>query len=111
MQQTRPARREEPFFLVTSTGDDFETAFRNAVRANAASMNDLHLSIRNCVRSLRRDGMQCEAALLTMKAFVKDVCLKEKPRGSSDLVHSDIMMDQIVRWCISEYYAEPEARS
>ena len=68
-------------------------------------MDQLHLSIRHCMASLRGDGMQCEAALLTMKAFVRDVCLKHKRRGSSEMLHSDYLMDQVVRWCISEYYA------
>ena len=111
MLRTQPARREEPFFLLASTGDDFEDALRLAVRANRHSMDQLQFSIRHCMDSLRGDGMQCEAALLTMKAFVKEVCLKHKQRGSTDMLHSDYLMDQVIRWCISEYYAESEAGS
>ena len=106
MQRTPPARHEEPFFLLASTGTDFEEALRLAVRANARSMDQLKLTIRHCMDSLRGEGMQCEAALLTMKAYVRDVCLKHKRRGSSDMLHSDYLMDQIVRWCITEYYAD-----
>ena len=106
MQRTLPARHEEPFFQHPSTGTDFEEALRLAVRANARSMEQLHATIRRCMDSLRRDGMQCEAALLTMKAFVRDVGLKHKRRGSSDMLHSDYLMDQVVRWCISAYYAD-----
>ena len=105
MLRTQPARHEEPYFHHASTGDDFEEALRHAARANRQSMDQLHLSIRHCMASLRGDGMQCEAALLTMKAFVRDVCLKHKRRGSSEMLHSDYLMDQVVRWCISEYYA------
>ena len=102
----QPARYEEPFFLLTATGDDFENALINAVRVNARSMQDLHESIGICMDSLRSDGMQCEAALLTMKAFVKDACAKHKKRGSRDMLHSDVLMDQIVTWCISDFYSK-----
>src|SRR5688572_7130474 len=106
MQRTLAARREEPYFHLPSTGADFEDALRLAVRANARSMDQLQLTVRHCMASLRTDGMQCEAALLTMKAFIKDICVKYKRRGSTEMLHSDYLMDQVVRWCIAEYYAE-----
>jgi len=106
MESIQRARKEEPFFFHPGTGDDFEDALRHAVRANARSMDQLHQSIRNCMSSLRRDGMECEAALLTMKAFIKELGLKHKRLGSPDMLHSDMMMDQIVRWCIADFYSE-----
>lgn len=111
MQNIRSARKEEPFFQLTATGDDFEEALRHAVRANARSMEDLHMSIRKCMASLRTDGMQCEAALLTMKAFIKELGLKHKRRGSSEMVHSELFMEQIVRWCISDFYTEGKEKA
>jgi hypothetical protein len=111
MQGTQPARREEPFFHLASTGTDFEEALRRAVRANARSMDQLHMTIGACMHSLRADGLSCEAALLTMKAFVKDVCLQHKRRGSTEMVHSDYLMDQVVRWCIADYYSESNPKS
>lgn len=104
--QTQPARHEEPFFELAATGDNFENALKHAVRANTRSMADLRMSIRGCIISLRTDGMQCEAALLTMKAFVRDVCVKHTRRGSREMLHSDMLMEQVVKWCISEYYAD-----
>jgi hypothetical protein len=111
MQRTLPARHEEPYFLLASTGTNFEDALCLAVRANARSMDQLHLTIRDCMDSLRKDGMQCEAALLTMKAYVRELGLKHKQRGSTDLLHSDYLMDHVVRWCISEYYEGSKADS
>jgi hypothetical protein len=70
-------------------------------------MTDLQLSIRNCMMSLREDGMQCEAALLTMKAFVRDAAVRHKRSGSHEMLHSDMLMEQVVSWCIAEYYSEP----
>jgi len=106
MLQTQPARHEEPFFNLTATGEDFEHALRNAVRDNAQSMKELRDSIHNCMVSLRGDGMQCEQALLTMKAFVRDACVKHRRRGSREMLHSDVLMEQVVGWCIVEFYAE-----
>jgi hypothetical protein len=106
MQHTL-ARQEDPFFNLTSTGDEFESALKRSVRENARSMGDLRVSIRNCMISLRADGMQCEQAILTMKAFVRDSCLRHKRRGSREMLHCEMLMEQIVGWCITEYYTEP----
>src|SRR3954469_4887805 len=106
MQPIQPARHEEPFFNLTTNGDDFEEALRYAARANQTSMDHLHDTIRVCIESLRDDGMQCEAALLTMKSFVKEVCLKHRRRGSNEMLHSDVLMDQVVRWCIADFFEE-----
>lgn len=108
MQQHQAARSEEPFFNVTSTGDEFETALKNAARENIRSMNELHNAIHNCMGSLRDDGMQCEQALLTMKSFVKELAGKHRRRGSVDLQHVDMLMEQVVKWCISDFYAKPQ---
>lgn len=104
MQITEPARHEAPFFQHSITSDDLERALRYAVRANAISMDNLHQAIRRCMTSLRADGMQCEAALLTMKACVRDCGRRHRNTGGHELTHSDLLMEQIVRWCISEYY-------
>jgi hypothetical protein len=109
MESTQRARKEEPFFQLTSTGDNFEDALRNAVRTNASSMNELHASISKCMSSLRSDGMECEAALLTMKAFIRELGIKHKRAGSEEFFQTEMLMDQIVRWCISDYYAEPSS--
>ena len=108
MQDIQRARKEEPFFHLAATGDNFEDALRHAVRANSRSMNALHDSIGKCMVSLRSDGMECEAALLTMKAFIRDLALKHQRVGSEEMVHTDMLMDQIVRWCISDFYADPQ---
>jgi len=107
MQQIQTARHEEPFFNLAATGEDFENALKNAVRENAESMLELKLAIRACMASLRSDGMQCEQALLTMKAFVKDSARRHKRRGSREMVNSDLFMEQVVQWCISEFYSKP----
>jgi hypothetical protein len=107
MQNKQNARKEEPFFHLTATGDSFENALRNAVHTNSRSMNELHDSISKCIVSLRADGMECEAALITMKAFIRELGVKQRRSGSEEILHTDRLMDQIVRWCISAYYTDP----
>ena len=104
MQITEPARKQEPFFQLASTSDSFEDALRLAVRANAKSMEELHLAIALCVSGLRMEGMECEAALLTMKACVKHFARKHSHTGSPEILYSGLLMDQIVRWSIVEFY-------
>jgi hypothetical protein len=50
--------------------------------------------------------MECESALLTMKAFIRELSLKHKRNGFPDALHSELLMDQIVRWCIADFYTD-----
>lgn len=104
MQITQPSRTEEPFFQLESTSSGFEDALRHAVRANAKSMDDLHRAIALCVIGLRAEGMECEAALLTMKACVRHLARKHTLIGAPDVLYGGLLMDQIVRWSIVEFY-------
>jgi len=104
MQRTEPARHEQPFFHRAETASDFEEALRHATRVNARSMDDLHEEIKSCVRSLRAERMTCKATLLTMKACVRHLGLKHASVGVSEILYSDLLMDQIVRWSIKEFY-------
>jgi hypothetical protein len=105
----QPARLAEPFFNHTATGDDFENALKGAARGNTRSMADLRDSIRKCMSCLRAEGMQCEQALLTMKAFVRETSLRHRKRGSREMLHSEMLMEQVVSWCIFEFYADAGA--
>lgn len=103
---TESARNEEPFFREGADSDGLEDALRNAVRLNKKSMDALHDAIRTCVGGLRADGMQCEAALLTMKACVRNIANKHAGADYPAFLYSDPIMEQIVRWSIEEFYIE-----
>jgi hypothetical protein len=105
MQITQPSRNEEPFFTLESTSNGFEEALRHAVRANSKSMDDLHKAIALCVLGLRAEGMECEAALLTMKACVRHFARKHSLNGTPEVQYGGLLMDQIVRWSIAEFYS------
>ena len=104
MSFTQQARAEAPFFRESADADGLEKALRNAVRLNKLSMDNLHHAIRNCVGGLRADGMQCEAALLTMKACVRHMARNHAGSDMPEILYSDPLMDQIVRWSIAEFY-------
>lgn len=105
MHSTEPARHEQLFFRQANTAAELEHALRHAVRVNARSMDDLHEVIKSCVSSLRAEGMQCEAALVTMKACVRHIGSKHSSAGLAEILYSDLLMEQIVRWSISEFYS------
>jgi hypothetical protein len=104
MQSSERARYSAPFFLQIETSDQLEEALRLAVRQNVRSMNDLHDAITACVASLKSEGMQCEAALLTMKACVRHCARKHQPSGAPNGDCYNILMEQIARWCIADFF-------
>ncbi|MEO8578457.1 MAG: hypothetical protein ABI556_17225 [Gemmatimonadales bacterium] len=106
MSFTDQARATEPFFRESADADELVIALRNAVRLNKLSMENLHDAIRICVGGLRADGMQCEAALLTMKASVRHMVRNHVGSDTPEILHSDLLMDQIVRWSIAEFYTK-----
>jgi hypothetical protein len=104
MHKIEPARHEAPFFHEVTTGDDFETALTHAARQNTQSMDALHQAIKACVLGLRAEGMQCEAAMLTIKSCVRHIARKHSIDGMYNVAGSDLLMEQIVRWTITEFY-------
>jgi len=59
------------------------------------------------VYALKAEGMLCEAALITIKAYVRHAASMQ--RGSNpdgDIWAADLLMEKIARWSISEFYKE-----
>jgi len=106
---THPARLKEPFLFTRTTDDAFVVALANAARDNAKSMVALHDAVTSCVGALRQEGMQCEAALLTMKAYTRHTAYLHRQPGSDRSIWSaDLLVDEIARWSIMEFYREVE---
>jgi enamine deaminase RidA (YjgF/YER057c/UK114 family) len=104
-----PARLKEPFLFTHSADDAFVDALANAARDNAKSMVALHDAVTNCVMALKKEGMQCEAALLTMKAYTKHTAFLHRERGSDRSEWSaDLLVNEIAQWSIVEFYREVE---
>jgi hypothetical protein len=39
-----------------------------------------------------------------MKAFIRDIGVRDRQNGLIEMIHSDHLMDHIVRWCITDFY-------
>jgi hypothetical protein len=106
MQKTEPARHNEPFFNESAAAQYFESAIRHAARQNVRSMEDLREAIKACVTTLRADGMECEAVIVTIKSCVKHIASKHVVPGAYNIAGSDLLMEQIVRWSIVDLYGD-----
>lgn len=107
MQQLHPARLKEPFLFPQAAADQFDDALANAASDNVNSMIALHEAVASCVYALKAEGMFCEAALITIKAYVKNAASIQ--RGSNpdgDLWATDLLMEKIARWAIRDFYKE-----
>jgi len=106
MHQLHPARLKEPFLFTQSTADQFDNALANAVSDNVKSMVDLNTAVARCVNALKAEGMLCEAALITIKAYVRHAASLQRGNPEGDIWAADILMEKIARWSISEFYKE-----
>lgn len=103
--QTHPARLKEPFLFTQPTDDAFVDALTHAARDNAKSMVALHQAVAGCVAALKAEGMECEAALLTMKAYTRHTAYHHRESGSDvSMWSADLLVSEIARWSIMEFY-------
>ena len=104
-----PARLKEPFLFTVPADDAFVDALSHAARDNVKSMVNLHDAVTVCVAALKAEGMLCEAALITMKAYTRYIAYLHREPGMDRSVWSaDLLVDEIARWSIVEYYKEVE---
>ena len=107
MQQLHPARLKEPFLFPQNTSDRFDEALANAASDNVNSMIELQAAVARCVYALKAEGMLCEAALITIKAYVRHAATVQRGRNpDGDIWASELLMEKIARWSITEFYKE-----
>lgn len=107
MQQLHPARLKEPFLFPQTTSDQFDDALANAASDNVNSTIELHAAVAGCVYALKAEGMLCEAALITIKAYVRHAAsLQRGTNPDGDIWGAAMLMEKIARWSITEFYKE-----
>lgn len=102
-----PAIESPPFPFDTATLKDVAWALAQAIRQHDETVAKLRGAIAGCTTSLRTQGMTAEAVLITMKAFVKHAAVAHplsNPEGAWWV--ADAWMDDIIKWCIVEYYRD-----
>jgi hypothetical protein len=90
-----------PFPFDAAAEKRARVALVEAARRYEETQTVLFSTITECVRALRKQGMSPEAMVITMKAFVRHAAFNEP--GSRGTVARPLM-DQVIEWCIHEYY-------
>ena len=97
-----------PFPMPSETTRPFGVALHEAVRNSLESMEELHECIVPCVHFLRNAGVGPAQMILTIKNCVRESALSRRALGHEFAVaNADLLMDQIVKWAIIEYYRNP----
>ena len=95
----------QPYTLPSEASRQFGTALRDAVRESLETMQELRQCLRPCVDFLRESGVGPVQMILTIKASTKESALRNHARGDEfALANANLLMEQIVKWAIVEYY-------
>ena len=104
MEPLVSAVESPPFPIQRVSADRVRRAVVEAVQRHAKAIEALQLAIGECVRDLRDQGMTPEAMLVTMKAFIRQTAAAYPPPGRGPAWLTESVMENIVRWCINEYF-------
>jgi hypothetical protein len=105
MELSQPAQKEPPFTVEAATARDFGDALECAARSSVESMDKLHDKLTPCVDFLRRSGLGPVQMILSIKACAMQHALESQASGNDlALGNVDLLMEQIVKWAILEYY-------
>ncbi len=88
-----------------ATAREFDVALHEAMPGSLATMVELQRTVCECVRSLKAANVGPVQMILAMKACALDSAGRynlDKDEYPATIV--DLLMDQIVRWSIAEYY-------
>jgi hypothetical protein len=106
MQQAKqPVKQTQPYPLPTEASLQFGTALHAAVRESLETMQELRQCLTACVDFLRESGVGPVQMILTIKASAKESALRNRALGDEFAVaNANLLMEQIVKWAIVEYY-------
>ena len=95
-----------PFPLDVAVTARVGIALEHALLRQGESRDDLRTAVEKCVDSLRAQGMSPEGVIITMKALVRHEAGTSSVRIRGHNVRAaDYFMEEIVRWCINEYFS------
>jgi hypothetical protein len=106
MQPTKqPVNQTQPYPLPNEASREFGTALHAAVKDRLETMHELRDRLKPCVAFLRDSGVGPVQMILTIKASAKESALRNRALGDEfALVNANLLMEQIVKWAIVEYY-------
>jgi hypothetical protein len=105
MQVSQLVQKQSAFTVEAASARDFGDALKCAVRSSVESMNELHDKLTPCVDFLRRSGVGPVQMILSIKACAIQHALESQASGDElALTNAHLLMEQIVKWAIIEYY-------
>ena len=96
--------RTPPFPFEPAAERRARLALVEAVRRHSEAETIWLNAVRDCVRSLKAQGMTPEAMIITMKAFVRHSSVTDLARRGEGI--SRVLMEQIVEYSIAQYYQD-----
>ena len=94
-----------PFPLDSSKSADLVWALADAISRHDRALDALLKAITACVWCLRDDEeMTAENVILTMKAVLRHSVSADPARRRGDIATVDFWMEDLVTWCIGEYF-------
>lgn len=101
----QPVETSCPFPIHIEASRDFGVALHDAVSSSGASMDELHQCLTPCVDFLRASGLGPVEMILSIKACARDHAKERQAAGDEFAVaNANMLMEQIVKWAIIEYY-------
>jgi hypothetical protein len=101
----QPAKQTLPYPVPTEKSHPFGTALQDAARDSITSMKELHECLTPCVDYLREAGVGPVQMILSIKACTRESAIRNRALGDEFAVpNANLLMEQIVKWAIAEYY-------
>jgi hypothetical protein len=108
MPQKPSPFREPPFPFQSETESAFETALQAHDRTSDA-IEKLRGAVIACVIHLRDLGMEPEAVLVTMRAYLTHTMRSHFPATErTPIFESRWLVDQVATWSIEAYYSRSQ---
>lgn len=97
--------RTPPFPFGRETESAFETAL-TASRRTTEAVENLHGAVIACVTHLKTIGMEPEAVLVTMRAYLRHALQNHLLSSPHDpIFESSWLSEQVGKWTIEAYYS------
>lgn len=105
MSERETARETAKSHITSETTRQFDVALHSAAVSSIESMTRLHNAVCQCVNSLRDGDVGPVDMILAIKTCALDSAARYHPKFDEQPVSNvNILLDQIVKWAIAEYY-------
>lgn len=105
MPELQPASETLPYPMPSETSRQLGVALQDTVRSSVKSMTELNERVNACVGFLKTSDVGPAQMIVTIKACAREGAVRNHALGEEFAVeNADLLMEQIVKWAIVEYY-------